>query len=810
MEFLLQDLRYGFQALLKRPGFTAVALTAIMLGIGASSAIFSVVNGVLLRPLPYRDSANLVVLFEKTQKQELPVSYLNYLDWRSQNQVFEQVAAYRSDNLNLSGTSEAERLESLTVSNNFLVTLGVKPLLGRDFLPAEDQPGASPSVILNYGFWQRRFGVDATLIGRQITLNQQSFTVIGVLPANFEFGSTKADIMTPLGLSAARFQTRGKDPGVSVIARLKPDVSFAQARAEMETITSRLGQQYPDVMVGRQIGMQTLYDNVVGDIKPTLLMLFGAVGFVLLIACVNVANLLLARASSREKEVAIRRAIGAGRRRLIRQFLTESVMLSVIGGLLGLVLAYVGIRLVIAFSPGSLPRVNEIGIDARVFGFALVVSVVTGIVFGLAPALRASSPNLTESLKEGDRGSTGSRQRVRGALVITEVALALVLLIGAALMIRSFSRLQDVNPGFDATNLLTMQMSVTAAPGEGQSAATFFDQLQEKVKGLPGVASVAVSNGLPFGGANQMPLTIDGRPQPEPGQTSLALMYVASPDYLRTMGIRLIKGRNFSDRDTKAQPPVVLIDEVLARQYFSGEDPLGQRLRLAVPGAEKLPALEIVGIVENVKDKTLGGKAPASPQFYYNFNQIPEPLLPQMIKRINLVVRTTSEPTAIASAVRAQVSALKQDQPVYNIKTMEQIVADSIAPQRFSMILLSMFALVALILAAIGIYGLMAYSVSQRTHELGIRRALGARAMDILKQVVGEGMTLAGLGIVIGVVVAFALTRVLSSLLFEVSATDPYSFIGISLLLGIVALLANFIPARRATKIDPMIALRTE
>jgi putative ABC transport system permease protein len=810
MEFLLQDLRYGFRALLKSPGFTAVALMALALGIGASSAVFSVVNAVLLRSLPYKDPAALVVVSEKTVKQELPVSYLNYVDWREQNKVFEQVAAYRNDNLNLSGTSEPERLESLSVSNNFLSALGLHTLAGRDFLPEEDRAGASPVVILNHGFWQRRFGADPGVVGRQITLSQQSYTVVGVLPADFEFGPTRADILTPLGLSAGRFQTRGKDPGVSVIARLKPGVSFGQARAEMETIMSRLGQQYPDVLAGHQLGMQTLYENTVGDIKPTLLMLFGAVGFVLLIACANVANLLLARSAAREKEVAIRRALGAGRNRLIRQFLTESVLLSVVGGLLGLLLAYCGIRLLVAFSPEGLPRVNEIGIDAWVFVFTLAVSVVTGIIFGLAPALRATNPNLTESLKEGDRGSTGSRQRVRGALVVTEVALALVLLIGAALMIRSFWRLQDVNPGFDAKNLLTMQMSVTAAPGEGQSVAAFFDQAQEKIKGLPGVRSVAVSNGLPFGGANQMPLTVEGRPQPAQGQTQLALMYVASPDYLRTMGIRLVKGRSFSERDTKTQPPVILIDEVLARQYFSGEDPLGQRLRLAVPGTEKLPGLEIVGVVENVKDKALGGTAPPSPQFYYNFNQVPEPLLPSMIKRINLVVRTTSEPTSIAPAVRAQVSALRQDQPVYNVKTMEQIVSESVAAQRFSMLLLSIFALVALVLAAIGIYGLMAYSVSQRTHELGIRRALGARASDILGLVVGQGMILAVVGIVIGLAAAFALTRVLSSLLFQVSATDPYSFIVIPLLLGVVALLANFLPARRATKVDPMIALRAE
>jgi putative ABC transport system permease protein len=809
MESLWQDIRFGIRTLRKTPGFTIASLIALGLGIGASIAIFSIVNTILLRSLPYESPDRIVLLREKTSQEDLPTSYLNFVDWRDQNQVFEKMAGFRNDNFNLTGEGEPERLESMTVTSDFLSTLGIKPMLGRDFVAEDDRQGAAPVVILSHGLWQRRFGSDRNLVGKQITLNKQSFTVIGITPAGFKFGQG-GDILSPLGLMAERFKQRGKDAGISVVARLKPEVTPEQGRADMETIMSRLVEQYPEVLAGRRILFMTLDEYMVGNVRPTLLVLMGAVGFVLLIACTNVANLLLARASSKQKEIAIRTALGAGRSRLIQQFLTESVLLSIAGGMLGLLLAYMATPLLTAFSPGNIPRMDEIQMDNRVLGFTLLLSLLTGIIYGIFPAIQASKPDLISSLKEASRGSTENRSRTRSALVIAEVALALVLLIGGGLMIKSFWYLQNVDPGFDARNLLTIQIAISANKGEGSKVSYFLDQLEQRIEKLPGVTAIAFSNGLPFTGSNQLPLNVDGRVVDNPGQNPIAAMYITSPDYFQVMNIRSLKGRTFSSADTRDSTKVAVIDEVLAQKYFPEEDPIGKRFSLAIQSPDPIPLYEIVGIVEHVKSYGLDGQSPVQPQFYLNFSQVPEQNLPSRVRRLNVIVRAQSDPLSLASPIRQQVMSIDRDQPVYNMRTMESKIYDTIAVQKFSMLLLSIFAFVALALAAVGIYGVMAYSVSRRRHEIGIRMVLGAQTADIFRLVIGQGMTLAFIGLGIGLVAAFVLTRVLSSLLYQVSAKDPIIFIAISLLLAAVALLANFIPARRATRVDPMVVLKYE
>jgi putative ABC transport system permease protein len=806
VETLWQDLRYGARMLLKAPGFTSIAVITLALGIGANTAIFSVVNAVLLRPFPYEAPERLVILQESISGGAgITVSYPNFADWRAQNTVFSTMAAVRSlESFNLTGTGEPERLQGRIVSAEFFSTLGIKPLLGRDFLAEEDRPGATPAAILSHGFWQRRFGEDPGVIGKQLTLNNQSFTVVGIIPAGFQYGP-EADVTVPIGLQAERFKQRGKDPGISVVARLKPEVSQQHAETELNLIAARLERQYPESNTGRRVLLTPLHESFVGDVRQPLLILLGSVGLVLLIACANVANLLLVRASARRKEMAVRVALGAGRVRIMRQLLTESVLLSALGAALGILLAFWGTSLIISQVPDGIPRLHEARVDAPVLVFTLAVSLLTGLLFGLAPALQASRPNLTEGLKEGERGSSGRRQQLRGVLVVCEVALTLALLVGAGLLIQSFRRVLQVDPGFKARNLLTMQVSVNN--NDGHQVANFFEQLQQEVRGLPGVHSVAVSNGLPLGGANQPPFIIEGQQRPEPGKEPVGIRYTVSPDYFRALGIELLKGRVFAAQDTPDTQPVVIIDEVLARQYFPDEDPLGKRMTQALPDA---PSLEIVGVVRHVEHDSLDGQAPARAQFYLNFYQIPVERLPAQVRRINLLVRTEVDPSSLAPAVRGQVAALNKDQAVFNVRTMEQIVEQSVAPRRFSMLLLTVFAAVALVLAGVGIYGMMSYAVAQRTREIGVRMALGAQVGDVLKLVIGEGMKLALFGVALGLVASVAMTRTIKSLLFGVSATDPATFAAIAVLLALVALLACFVPARRATQVDPMIALTGE
>ena len=807
LEDLWQDARYALRSLRKHPGFTAIAVFTLALGIGANTAIFSVINAVLLRPLPYADADRLVVLTETLADRPIGVSYPNFVDWRNQSTMFENVAAVRHrESFNLTGSGDSERLQGRLVSANFLSTLGVKPIRGRDFAPEDDRPGAAPVVIISYALWQGRFGGDEKIIGQQLTLNRESFTVIGITPANFEYG-LEANLTVPIGLSTERYSARGRDPGIETVARVKQGVSTEAANAELNTIAARLEQQYPETNNGRRVRIDSLRETLVGDIRAVLLTLLGAVGLVLLIACANVANLLLARSARRQKEMAIRTALGAGRSRILRQLFTESVMLAIGAGIIGLLLALAGTSLLSANLPEGIPRLGEVSTDASVLLFTLGASLLTGLLFGLAPALQTSNPALTETLKEGERNSSPGHNRTGKILVVAEVALTLVLLIGAGLLVKSFWRLMSVDPGFNPENLLAMQVAVNAGTDEGPRVASFLDQLQQRVKQLPGVQSVALSNGLPFEGANWPAFVIEGQAPPEPGREPNGILYITSNGYLETLGITLLRGRTFSEHDTPSTTPVALIDEVFARQYFGNEDPLGRRLKQSGSNSE---FREIVGIVRHVEHSNLEGLSAASGEVYTPFSQIPMDRISRYVRRVNLLVRTTVEPLSLAQSVRGQIAALDKDQPVFNVRTMEQALARSVAARRFSMILLSVFAALALVLAAVGIYGVISYSVAQRTREVGIRMTLGAQTNDVLKLVVRDGLKLVAIGVAVGLLGAFMLTRLMSTLLFGVTPTDAVTYTTVALVLTGVALAACYIPARRATKVDPLVALRFE
>src|SRR5437773_2636617 len=593
----MNDLKFAFRQLLKNPGFTAVAVLTLALGIGANTAVFSVINATLLRTYAYENPERLIIIQERNADGGLQdASYLNCADWRSQRTSFESMAAQREgESFNFSGSGEPERLQGQIVSSNFFQTLGIRPFRGRNFVAEDDRPGAVPVTILSYGFWQRRFGAEESVLGKPITLNNQSFTVIGVTPADFQF-RTVADVFLPIGLSAERFRLRGRDPGVGVVARLKPAVSIVQAESELNAIAARLEQEYPETNTGKRVRVESLHESFVGGTRLSLLTLLGAVGLVLFIACANVANLLLVRGAARQREMALRAALGAGRWRIVRQLFAESVLLAALGGVLGVLLAHWGTNLITSYLPDGVPRLREADIDSTVFGFTLGLSLLAGVVFGMAPAWQASRANLTQTLQEGGRGSTGSRQRLRSALVVSEIALTLAVLVGAGLLIQSFWRLQQVDSGFDARNVLIMQISVKAGPGEGARIADFFEQLQQKVHSLPGVKSVAVSDGLPIlRDANWSPFNIEGRPPPEPGNQTWAIRYTVSPEYFQTLGIQSLKGRGFTVQDTLNSPPVAIIDETFARQHFQNEDPVG--LILALPDG---PGMEIVGVVRHV------------------------------------------------------------------------------------------------------------------------------------------------------------------------------------------------------------------
>jgi predicted permease len=813
MKNLLQDLRYSVRMLAKNPVFTAIAVLTLALGIGGNTAIFSVVNAILLRPLPYQSPEQLVILSEKTaQFNEMSVAYQNYEDWRVQNHSFAEMAAFRGESFNLSGTGSAEHVRARQASAGLLTMLGVRPMLGRDFLPEEDRPGAAPVVILGYGLWQTKFGGDREIVGKSIVLTDQSFTVVGVLPEHFWFYS-KPDVMVPIGNSTAFWRTnREMRSGTYVIARLRPGVSVAAARVDMAPIASRLAEAYPKANAAHTINVKPMMDDVVGDVRGSLYLLLGAVGFVLLIACVNVANLLLVRAASRQKEIAVRVAMGASRWRMTRQLLTESICLATTGGALGLLLAYWGTDALVKAVPGSLPRAEVVSMDLWVLGFTFGVSFLTGVLFGLAPALRAAKTDVQTTLKDQTRGRTGGHHRVQGALVIAELGLALVLLVCAGLTIRSAALLKDVNPGFQVKNALTFNVSISSVSyATPTRVRTYFREVLRRLEALPGVQAASVSSDLPMRDDSETFFYVAGRPKPTTEQMPWAMFYLVSPGYREAMGLQLIKGRFFTARDNETGPLAVVIDDAMARGLFPNEDPIGKSV--IIPFSQLDQPREIVGIVNHVKHTGLAQDATAliKYQFYMPFDQIPDAFYGEITHgSLSLIVRTASDPGATGTSVIETVRDLDKDQPVFGLEPMDQLIEESMASQRFATLLLGIFAGIALVLGSVGIYGVMSYLVTERTHEMGIRMALGATGNNVMGLVLKYGLRLAIAGLGLGLVASIGLTRLLSSLLFGVSATDPATLVAVGLLLVGVAMLACYIPARRATRVDPMVALRYE
>jgi putative ABC transport system permease protein len=816
METLRQDLSYGFRTLFKNPGFTAVAVLSLAIGIGANSAIFSVINALLLRPLPYQDADRLAILWQRSPGLNVAQDWFSpgqCLDVRAENQVFEQVAVTIGASFNLTGQGGPEHVDGARVTSSLFPLLGAKAALGRVLLPEEDSPGKPATVILSHGFWRRRFGGDPQVIGKTLVLSGSSFEIVGVMQPGFSLTKEvmltvnaieRADVLLPLPMSEGARTNRGNED-FNIFAKLKPGVSLAQAQADMDLIAVRMKQRYPEnypAHGGLTISVVPLLKQVVGEIDLALYVLLATVGFVLLIACANVANLLLARATVRQKEIAIRAAVGASRARIARQLLTESALLALTGGMLGMVIALGAVEALRAFGPENIPRLNEIGVDGRVVAFTFFISMLTGIVFGLAPALRASRVDLNETLKEGGRGADRGhgRHMTRKLLVVFEVALSLIVLICAGLLIRSYRRVVNAHPGFDSRNVHAMRLSLPGARySTPESIVGFFRQVGERLERTPGVESVGTSYSLPMSAVAFAwePITIEGYAPPTAQDTIISNVRIINPGYFDVMRIPLKLGRYFTGQDIKGAQETVIVNEALAEHFWPNEYPIGKRLQRGESG----PWRTVVGVISDTKEYIAEKEPPIA--VYYPAEQV-------IPRNMYLVIRTTSDPVPMTAAIVKEIQAVDPEMPVYDVGSMDQRLYGSLARQRFLMFLLGVFALIALILAAIGVYGVMAYSVSQRTHEIGVRIALGARPDAILRLVIRQALILAALGIAIGLVGAFALTRVMSSLLFGVSATDLLTFVITSLLLGSIALMASYIPARRAAKVDPIAALQHE
>ncbi len=816
MEILLQDVRYGFRMLLGKPGFTLVAIITLAIGIGANTAIFSVINGVLLKSLSLPEPERLVALTETSKELPVrPVAYPNYLDWQARQTVFAEMTARVPAGGVITGDGEPERVIGQFVTASFFSTLGVQPQIGRFFTEEADKPGAERVMVLSHILWQRHFEGNEGIIGKAIRYNGESWTVVGVMPAGFDFyGQTNPnnDFFIPLGqLTDQDFMHDRNYHPVMVTARLKPGVTLEQARAEMKTIAAQLENQYPDSNTGNSISLTTFMDDYVGDVRTALLVITAAVALVLLIACANVANLLLARAASRQKEIAVKTALGASRGRIVRQLLTESALLAVAGGALGLLLAVWGVDLLVRLNPDSLPRIEDITIAPRVLGFTLLVTLVTAVVFGLAPALQTSKVNLNNTLKEGGRQHTGGAglQRLRGVLVVAEVALAMVLLIGAGLLVKSFRQLMEVDAGFDARNVLTLRLRLPDAKYTEMSQITgLLKEVMRRVSTLPNVEQVSVGSGFPLGRNSQAAYRVEGQPEPQrQGDWPIAIRQTVSEDYHKALGIKLIAGRYFTEHDTDDSIPVVLVDDDFVRRNFpnvSISDALGRRLRFNSQGESWR---EIVGVVRHTQHYGLDQEAPA--EIYRPWLQGSKSVA-DGARAMDLIVKTSDKPESLVAAIKREVQAIDSEQPLGNVRTLESLLAESTAPRRFSLLLLGIFALVALLLGAVGLYGVMSYAVAQRTREIGIRMALGAQKGDVLRLVIKQGLMLSLGGVAVGLAASFALTRLMESLLFGVAATDPLTFAVIAALLTTVALVACYIPARRATKVDPGVALRYE
>lgn len=805
IETAWRDVRLGVRTLVHSPIFTAVTVLSLALGIGANTAIFSVVNGLLLRPLPYSEPEQIVHVWHTPPQQSFPgldrfsVSPANYFDWKAQSSSFQQMAVYSDTRLSLSTSNDPLPLIGGVVSSDFFSVLRANAMQGRTFTPDEEQPGRDQVVVIGHGLWQRAFGANPNIIGQTLTLNSRSYTVVGIMPAGFEF-PREAELWVPLAWDEKERQVRSIHDYL-VLARLKDNVSLEQAKAEMNTISSRLEQQYPEENSGWGAVVIPLRDDLVGDIRLALLVLFCAVGFVLLIACANVANLMLARGANRRKEFAVRIALGAGRARLVRQLLTESVLLAVSGGLLGLLLAIWGSRMLVRL--GDLPNSGDIGIDTWALGFTLLVSFAAGIIIGIVPALQFTRTSISETLKQGSgrSGGTSLKQHTRKALVISEVALSLVLLIGAGLMIRSFWKLQNVDPGFDTRNGLTMSVMLTFVRyPEPHQRLAFFDRAIEQIRAVPGVVSVGATTRVPLtGGGSTQPFTIEGRPAGTIAEQPMAQTRYISTDYFTAIGIPLRQGRVFTDYDRDKSVPVIIISEAMARRFFPGENPVGKRLTPSFHSEEG--AREIVGIVGDVK--ATGLDVDSAAMMYMPYKQAAMPFT-------SFVVRTASNPESLIQPVSKAIYSIDKEQALTNVQTLDQVLAESLSNRRFNMTLLLTFAGVALVLAAVGVYGVMNYTVTLRRRELGIRMALGAKTTDVLRLVLRQGLTLTLIGVAAGLISAYGLTRLMASLLYGVTATDYLTFGSVSAVLVAVGLAASYVPARRATKVNPTIALRAE
>jgi putative ABC transport system permease protein len=807
MRTLLQDLRFGLRTLFKRPGFTLIAVLTLALGIGANTAIFSVVNAVLLRPLPYNGAERLVAIFETTQNNPRDyISVPNLKDYREQTNSFEDFTTFVPQSVNLTGVAEPDRVRGGFVTSKFFQLLGVHAASGRDLQPQDDAEGEGRVAVLSHALWQRRFGSDEKIIGKALTLNGEPFTVVGIMPENFRFPMDEIEVWLP-AQKWPNYKNERSFHGCFVIGRLKEGVTPSQAETELRTVAQRLEAAYPADDQGRSVSVVGLQELLVEDIKPALLILLSAVGLILLIACANIANLLLARGAVRQKEVALRSALGASRVRLLRQLLTESLLLSLVGGTAGVLMALWGVDALLAFSPGPLPTAQIVGLDTRVLVFSLALSVLTGFVFGIIPALQLSKTDVNRTLKEGgDRGGDGgARARLRGAFVVSQVALSLVLLIGAGLLLNSFYHLLHVNPGFRTENLLTMEyrMPRNKYPKDEQQWE-FHKQTAERASHVPGVISATVVRALPFSGnGGAMVYSLPGQPEPPKGQETRAQENAIDPNYIETVGLPLLAGRNFTSSDNLNAPPVVIVNRTMAQKVWPGEDALGKQLQLegVRQNANQKTTATVVGIVGDTKHYDLGETQ--RPQLYTAFAQNP-------FIFGTLVVRTRVEPLSLSKAVKEAVWSVDPEQPVWKIRTVEYLLEQNVAGRRFVMSLMAGFAGLAMLLTALGIYGVISYSVAQRTHEIGVRMALGAQARDVLRLVLRQGMLLTLIGVVVGLAAAFGLTRLMASLLYGVSATDPFTYAGVTLLLALVALLACYIPARRATRVDPLVALRYE
>ena len=814
---LLQDLRYAVRQFLKTPGLTILVIITIALGVGANTALFSVVNGVLLNPLPYPEPDQLVALRESKPNFEWgTIPYPTFRDWQKDNHTFSSIAVWRGYAFSLTGAGEAEQVNAQFVSSDFFPILGVKPLLGRSFLAGEDEIGAAPIAVISEGLWRRKFASAPDILSKGITLDGNSYSIVGVIPAgpHFPMGSASArrEVFVPIGQWKNNLLTsRGAGLGINGIGRLKPGVTIEQARADMTSVSNNLAAAFPDTNKGISARLIPFKQWMVGDIGSLLLVLLASVGFVLLIACVNVANLLLARSTSRTREFAVRSALGASQRRMVRQLLTESLLLAVAGGMLGLMLAAWGTRAALSVLPTALPRTEEIGLDIRVLFFTLAISLLAGILFGLVPALKMSPSRLQETLKEGGRGMSGGRHRVQGAFVVAEMAMALVLLAGAGLMIRSLTRLWGVDPGFNSRNVLTVGLtlpqSMMAASPDAIRAA--FREFDHKIASIPGVEAVSQTWGsVPMAGDDEQTFWFEGQPKPaNPNDRSWAIDYIVEPGYLKAMEIPLLRGRFFTGQDNEHSPRVVVVDDVFARKYFPNENPLGKRILRDDASPE-----EIVGVVGHVKQWGLDADDTEKlrAQIYIPCMQMPDAFITMQASGSTVIIRSRQAGTGLLDSIRHASQQISSEQIIFNPQTMDQIIADSLAERRFSMILFGAFAALALLLASVGIYGVISHVVGQRTHEIGIRMALGARRLDVLRLILVGAGRVALIGVALGLVCALSLTSLLANRLYGVSPQDPITFVAVPSILIAVALLASYLPARRATKVDPMTALRYE